>query len=217
MSIVKPEYGPTLPTLLAPLPRRAQIALAGMVVVAALAGASLLLSSGSGETALTVSEPVTFNLAYADDLRETDEDGSLLSLERSREGLFLDSYVVRELTLPRYRGSAAGVLPLYAFDYIARLSERYEGFALHGEGRTRINNGVGYQVVFRARRGERTIYGRHLLLVEEEPLGLRRGVVLELTSTPSATENVDTVGSTAALQTPLRSFRFGTERSGGES
>lgn len=213
---VKPEYGPTLLETLAPLPRRARTALAAAVAVAALVAGAVALTSGEDETEVVVSEPVTFNLAYPSGLRKTDEPGSLLSLERTREGLFLDSYVVRELVLPPYRGAAAGVLPVYAADYIRRLRERHPRFELVVEGRTRINNGLGYQVIFRARRGERTIYGRHLLLVEEEPAGLRRGVVLELTSTPSATPNAEATGSTGALKTPLRSFRFGSERSGGE-
>jgi len=71
-------------------------------------------------------------------------------------------------------------------------------------------------VTFRARIGERRLYGRHYLLVEEEPEGRRRGVVIELGSTPAAgTPSATEIGNHGALKTPLRSFRFGEDRKGG--
>ena len=42
----------------------------------------------------------------------------MLALRRERNGLFLDSYVVRPLTLPPYRGAVGGTLPVFAFDYL---------------------------------------------------------------------------------------------------
>lgn len=218
MSVVKPEFRPTLAELLAPLPRRARVALLVVVAVLALIAAAALIAGRDSEKTVLVREPVTFNLAYKGELRKVDRPGVLLALERTRGGLFLDSYVIRDLRLPPYQGAPAGTLPLLAEGYIRRLQRRYAGFDLHGEGRTRINNGVGYQVVFRARRGRRTLYGRHLLLVPDEPeTGVRRGVIIELTSTPSGTPNLDAVGNTGVLKTPLRSFRFGADRSGGEA
>ena len=218
VSTVKPEYGPTLPEVLAPLPRRARAALGAAAVVVLAVALFVALSAGEDETAVVVREPVTFNLIYDAGLQRGAEPGALLTLERRREELFLDSYVVRELVLPRYRGAASGTLPVYAFGYIGELGRRYAGFQLVEEGRTRINNGIGYQIVFRARIGERTLYGRHLMLVPEEPMGLRRGVVIELASTPAAgTPNVAATGNTGALKTALRSFRFGAEREGGEA
>ena len=216
MSALKPEYGPTLYELVARLPRRARVA----VTVAGVLGLALAIAvavrAGADETAVIVRKPVAFNLAYGPDLERRSQPGALLALERRRGDLFLDSYVVRELVLAPYRGSATGTLPVVAFDYIQRLRRRYEGFELVLEGRTRVNNAVGYQVVFRARLGERTLYGRHLMLVPEEPAGLRRGIVLELASTPAAgTPNAEAAGTTGALKSALRSLRFGTEREGG--
>ena len=73
-------------------------------------------------------------------------------------------------------------------------------------------------MTFRARSGTRRLYGRHYLLVEEEPDGLRHGVVIELESTPAAgTPSADEIGHHGALKTPLRSFRFGEDREGGTS
>jgi len=41
-------------------------------------------------------------------------------------------------------------------------------------------------------------------------------VVMELESTPAAgTPNADEIGNHGALKTPLRSFRFGEDRTGG--
>ncbi len=219
MSVVKPEYGPPLTEVLSPVPRAVRIALA--VLAAVVVGVALFLALGGAaeeETEVLVREPVTFNLAYGSRLERGQEPGALLALQRSDDGLFLDSYVVRELVLPPYEGAASGTLPLFAAGMLERLEERYESFRLVREGRARVNNAVGYELIFYADRGERTLYGRHVLLVPEEPEGLRRGVVLELLSTNAAgTPNVTSVGSFGALQTPLRSFRFGTERSGGEA
>jgi hypothetical protein len=218
VSTVKPEYGPTLPEVLAPLPRRMRAALGAAAAIVLLVVVVVALRAGDDETAVLIREPVTFNLVYGAGLQRGDAPGALLALERRRGDLFLDSYVVRELVLPDYRGAASGTLPVLAFGYIGELRRRYEGFALVEEGRTRINNGIGYQVVFRAKRGERTLYGRHILLVPEEPEGLRRGVILELASTPAAgTPNVESTGNAGPLKTALRSFRFGSEREGGEA
>lgn len=216
MSALKPGYGPTLPELLARLPRPARLAVTAAGVLGLALVIAVAVRTGADETAVIVREPVTFNLVYGPDLERRRTPGALLALERRRGDLFLDSYVVRELVLAPYRGAATGTLPVVAFDYIERLRRRHAGFELVVEGRTRINNGIGYQVVFRARLGARTLYGRHLLLVAEEPEGLRRGVVLELASTPAAgTPNAEAAGTTGALKTALRSFRFGTEREGG--
>ncbi|MBA3328181.1 MAG: hypothetical protein H0T43_07760 [Solirubrobacterales bacterium] len=218
MSTVKPEYGPTLSQVLAPLPRRVRVALGAAAAVVLAAALIVALRAGEEETAVIVREPVTFNLIYGPGIERGSEPGALLALGRRRGDLFLDSFVVRELVLPLYRGAASGTLPVYAFGYIGELRRRYAGFELVEEGRTRINNAIGYQVVFRARLGERTLYGRHLLLVAQEPEGLRRGVVIELASTPATgTPNAGATGNAGPLKTALRSFRFGEDREGGEA
>ena len=110
------------------------------------------------------------------------------------------------------------MLPVYANGYVRAIRRRYAGFELVSEARARINNAVGYELTFRARTGARRLYGRHYLLVEEDPDGRRHGVVLELESTPAAgTPNVTEIGNHGALKMPLRSFRFGDDRKGGTS
>lgn len=215
---VRPEFGPTLPELIAPLPRRVRIALAAAAAVVALVVAGLLLTAGDDETEVVVREPVTFNLIYKAGLERVDDrPGAVLTLQGRKAGRVSDSYVVRPLRLPAYRGAPAGILPLYANDELVRLRRRYPGLELELEGRTRVNNAVGYQLLFRAKRDGRSLYVRHLLLVPEDQDGAREGVVVEIESTFASTPNLDAVGTYTPLKTPYRSFRFGTDREGGEA
>ncbi|MGH2944348.1 MAG: hypothetical protein ACRDLN_16410 [Solirubrobacteraceae bacterium] len=218
MTVLKAGYGPTLPQLLAPrsLPVRIAAAILALLV---LGGAVVVaLATRAGETAVLVRKPVTFNFIHGTQWERTAAPGALVALRHGERGLFMDSFVVRDLTLPPYRGAVGGMLPIYANGYLRTVRGRYPGFEFAGEGRARINNAIGYEVTFRARRGARRLYGRHLLLVEEEPDGRRHGVVIELESTPAAgTPSADEIGNHGALKTPLRSFRFGEDRAGGTS
>ena len=216
VSVVKPQYGPTMPELVRRLPRAGRIAVVALVALLGALAVVLALTSRPDETNVVVREPVTFNLTYGPQLTRVSQPRTLLALRRDRNGLFLDSYVVRPLTLPPYKGAAGGLLPLYSVAYVEDLRKRYGDFDLVLEGRTRINNAIGYQVVLRAKRGPRTLYVRHLLLVPDDPEGERRGVVLELESTPAAgTPNAIGIGNAGPLKQAMRSFRFGTSREGG--
>jgi len=214
---MKAGYGPTLPQLLAR--RHLALRVAAVAAAVAIVGAAIAiaLSSRTAETAVLIRKPVTLNLVYGTQWERVAQPGTLIALRHeSAGGLFLDAYAIRDLTLPPYRGAAGGMLPAYAEGYLRRLERRYPGLELVGEGRARVNNAIGYAVTFRTRSGGRRLYGRHYLLVEEEPEGRRRGVVMELESTPAAgTPNADEIGNHGALKTPLRSFRFGEDRTGG--
>jgi hypothetical protein len=218
VSVVKPQYGPTLVEMLAPRSLAVRAGAAALAVLLVAAVVAIVVATRPDETFVLEHEPVTFNFVYGPELHRVARPGSVIALEHERAGLFLDSYVIRPLLLPPYRGAAGGMLPLYANGYIERLRRRYGGFEFVGEGRARINNGIGYEVTFRSRRGGRTLYGRHVLLVDELPDGQRRGVVIELESTPAAgTPNADEIGNHGALKMALRSFRFGADREGGTS
>jgi len=214
---MKAGYGPTLPQLLEP--RHLALRVAAVAAAVAIVGAAIAiaLSSRTAETAVLIRKPVTLNLIYGTQWERVAQPGTLVALRHeSAGGLFLDAYAIRDLTLPPYRGAAGGMLPAYAEGYLRRLERRYPDLELVGEGRARVNNAIGYAVTFRTRSGGRRLYGRHYLLVEEEPEGRRRGVVMELESTPAAgTPNADEIGNHGALKTPLRSFRFGEDRTGG--
>jgi len=216
--LVRPEAGPTLPELLRPLPLAARAAVWAALGAVVLVLAWRALGGGPAEEEVVVRGERTFNLAHSAAFRRVEVPGALLALERRRpgDGLFLDSFTVRALTLPPYRGAASGTLPIVAGERLARLEERLPGFRPGNpvEGRTRVNAAPGYQLAYAYRRDGRTIYARDVLLVPDAP-GERRGVLLELRTTPAAgTPNVDGVASTGVLRLPLRSFRFGTERSG---
>jgi hypothetical protein len=216
--VIKAEYGPTLLQLLAPRSLAVRIAAALLAVVILAAAVAIALTTRDDDTLVLVRKPITFNFVYGDQWTRADRPGTIVSLRHAQGSLFLDSYVVRDLMLPAYRGAAGGMLPIYATRYVRTLPGRYKDYEPVGEGRARINNAIGYEVTFRARIGTRRLYGRHYLLVEEEPDGRRHGVVIELESTPAAgTPEADEIGNHGALKTPLRSFRFGEDREGGTS
>ncbi|MCP9490828.1 MAG: hypothetical protein MSC31_13280 [Solirubrobacteraceae bacterium MAG38_C4-C5] len=212
-TLVRPGLGPSGPDLLRRLPRAVRAALAvGALALAGLVVWWATLGATAGETWVVVEDPFTFNLTYGDEFERVQGDGAL-DLERVREdGLFVSSFAVRDLTLPPYEGNAAGVLPLLATFHVRELRERFEGFELVEEGRTRVNFVPGYEVVFQYDLGERTVYGRDVFLVPEVP-GLRAGAQLELRATPtSGTPNAESIGDVGAIRLPFRSFRLGTER-----
>jgi hypothetical protein len=216
VSVVKAQYGPTLPQIVARWPRPGRWAFAALVGLLVAGALAIVALTRPDETAVVVRGGETFNLVYSAQLERVSRPGALLALRRERNGLFLDSYVVRDLRLAPYRGAVGGILPVYAVQYMRELRKRYGPYELALEGRTRINNGIGYQIVLRAKRGVRTLYVRHLLLVPDEPEGARRGVVIELESTPAAgTPNAVGTGNAGPMKQALRSFRFGTSRTGG--
>lgn len=216
VSAVQPQYGPSLLELLAARPLRVRLAAAAFALVLVAAAIVIALRSRPEETLVLLRKPITFNFVHGPALHRVTQPGTLVKLRRSRDGRQLESFVVRDLVLPPYRGAVGGMLPVYADGYMRRLRRRYGGARFVSESRTRINNGVGYQVTFRGRRDGRVLYIRHLLLVPELPDGQRRGVVLELETTFAAgTPNADETGTRPQLKMPLRSFRFGEDREGG--
>jgi len=215
-STVQPQFGPTLPQLLARRPRRERIAAGALALLIVVGVIVIGLRSRPNEILVLMRKPITFNFAYAPALKRVTQPGALVALRRLRDGRQLESFVVRDLELPPYSGAVGGMLPIYAEGYVRRLRQRYRGARFVSEGRTRVNNGVGYQVTFRGQRDGRVLYIRHLLLVPELPDGQRRGVVLELETTFAAgTPNVEATGTRPQLKMPLRSFRFGEDREGG--
>ena len=211
-SAVRPEFGPSLPQLLRArlgVPPLVSRAIAAALVLAAVVVALLLRGN---DVPLVHRSPPVFNLRYASVLhRSPPSPGVLLDLEGRRGDLFVQSLTIRPLHLPAYRGSVSGMLPVYAEPHVRAVSRRYDGFVALEEGKARINDAPGYQVGFRARLGRRTIYGREILLVPDQP-GAREGVVITVVQTHAAgAHSVDDVGAVGAIKKPLRSFRFGTE------
>ena len=76
-----------------------------------------------------------------------------------------------------------------------------------------INKQPGYQIVFQARVGGHTTYGKRVLLVAAPDPPPREGLDITMLSQRSpATPKADVVAANGPLKTPLRSLRFGTQR-----
>jgi hypothetical protein len=215
MSAVRPEFGPTLPELLGPrirvLPRAVRLALAGLAVLVVLLLAYALFFRGEGpkaKRAVIVRTPVAFNFVYRAPFRKE----APLKGELARVGSKDQSFSVRELRLPAYRGDAAGFLPLYAATLQQQMARDLPGFAWRSDGRANINKQQGFEIVFQFRRSDGTLmYGRRVLLLPN--VTSRQGADIWAVAPRSpAIVRADDVGHNGGLKTALRSFRFGTER-----
>ncbi|HMJ36747.1 MAG TPA: hypothetical protein VK501_22770 [Baekduia sp.] len=215
MSAVRPEFGPTLPELLGPrvrrLPRPVQVGLAalGALVVLLVLWALLLRGGGvNAKRAVIVRAPVAFNFVYRAPFSKEQPAAGELARVGSRE----QSFSVRELTLPAYRGDAAGFLPLYAAQQQAAMERQFPEFRWRTDGRANINKQQGYEIVFQYRRSDGALgYGRRVLLLPS--VTARRGAdIWVLAKRSPAIVRADDVGKNGGLKTSLRSFRFGTER-----
>ncbi len=213
---VLPEFRPTLTELLYPrLGRRLTAGMLGLglVILVAAFGLRLLSSDGDATNVVQRTGPLQFNLRYTDGLDRIEPRGNeLLRLEARRGDLFVQSFVVSPLKLPPYRGEVAGFLPLFATREVDALRDRFSAFELVQDGKTRVNDVSGYSILFRARLGQRRLYGRYILLPGPIP-GSRDGVRLLLEATPAAgVSKPADVGVRGIIKRPYRTFRFETER-----
>jgi hypothetical protein len=220
VSVVRPEFGPTLPELLGPrvraLPRAAQVVLAALAALIAVAVVAVLLR-GSRDTRphAVVRAPVAFNLLYPKPLERAKPRGrEVLRLQTPRGTAAPQSFAVTPLKLPAYRGDAGAVLLGMSGRLIERMSRTIPGFVWRADGRVNYNRQPGYEIQFQATIGGKTTYGRRTLLLPGGDTPPREGVdIMILAARSPAVPNVNAVASTAgALKTAIRSFRFGTER-----
>lgn len=205
VSAVRPEFGPTLPELVAPrlarLPRGARLALAASVALVVVAAAAALATRGTPPT-VSVHQPVGFRFQYLRPFHQRrPHPGELARVSGGGQ-----SFVVRELRLPAYRGDSAGFLPLYASGLNAEMARRLPGYQWRAEGRANINHIQGYEILFRYRRaGGRWMLGRRELLLPTSTA--RRGVDLLLLAHRTKTVRAaGDVGDAGAMKRALRSF-----------
>jgi hypothetical protein len=120
---------------------------------------------------------------------------------------------VRPLRLPRYRGDVSATFALMSVRLIDEMRASYPGFVYRGDGRVSISKQPGYQIIFQARIGGRTTYGKRVLLVgaAEPPPREALDMTLLATRSPSV-PNADAVAANGALKIPYRSLHFGTDR-----
>ncbi len=212
---LKPEYRPTLAELLSPRWRRASRAaqLLIMAGVALLSVALVALVLTLLPAQISYGGPVPFSFSYRGLYRTTPDPAGLVNVVRRRPGGVLeDSFAVRPLLLPVYQGSLSGELPLFASSYIRALSATYTDFQLRGEGKAKVATGlVAYNVFYTALVQGRTMYGRDVLLLPEQPAA-RRGVDIVMLTSPSSSAQVTSpllVATAGVLYEPLRTFRLG--------
>jgi hypothetical protein len=216
VSVVREEFGPTLPELLGSrlgVPaRRVWVAVAVVGVVALAVVLWLTLRPTPGQSGIVVRKPVTFNLIYTDALRRLPpRAGEALRLE-SRSGP-PQSLVVHPLQLPAYKGDVSAELTFMSARIIDQMSAQYPGFIWRSDGRVNINKQPGYQIVFQARVNGRTTYGKRVLLVVGPDPPPRSGLDMTLLAARStAVPKADAVAANGALKTPYRSLRFGADR-----
>jgi hypothetical protein len=207
---LKPQYGPTLGKLLEPRWRSAppvarSLAIAlGVGLLALAAGAVLALLDSS----YSHGGRVPFSFKYKGLYRTAPDPGGYVKVSRRSDGRLGDSYAVAPLLLGGYRGSVTGELPLFAAGYARTLAERFSGFRLEGEGKTRISSTLaGYDVLYSAIVDGRKMYGRDVMLLPAKR-GAREGVVVEMLSIQPASVSKP-VASSGVLETPLKTFAFG--------
>jgi hypothetical protein len=214
---LKSEYRPTLGQLLAPRWRRssrmlrALAVLAGALILAVLVGGVLTLESPH----FSHGGAVPFSFSYKGLDRTRPEAGAYVEVQHLRGGLLEDSFAVRPLTLPPYRGQPSGALALYAVGYIHRLAERLPGFELRGEGVTQndsLAHYTTYNVFYTTKVRGRNFFGRDVLVLTQRP-GVRRGVdIAMLTSAESSDRQIVSplsVGTVGVLERPLGTFTLG--------
>jgi hypothetical protein len=210
--LVLDRHRPTLGDLLAPRPRWVRRAVAAIAALVALALLARVLAPEQRGIEVVVRDAPAFNLAHPAELvREPPAGEEVLRLVRRRGPLFVQSFAVRPLTLPAYRGEVSGILPIAADREWASLERRFARLELVQEGKTRVNEVPGYQLLFRARLGARRLFGR-VVLLPEPVAGARRGWTLELLATPAAgVSRAADVGVRGVIKQPYRTFRFGEE------
>ena len=217
MSVVREEFGPTLPELLAgrlrvPV-RTIWRMVAALAVLAVLVLIWLAFLRGTpGQEGTVVRQPVGYNLVYTDALHKVaPRSGETLRLQTSAGPP--QSFAVRTLRLAPYKGDVSAALTLLSARLIRQMGAQYPGFLWRGDGRVNINKQPGYQIVFQTTLGGRTTYGKRVLLVPGPDPPPRMGLDNTMLSARSpAIPRADAVAANGPLKTPYRSLRFGTER-----
>jgi hypothetical protein len=214
-SIVRPEFGPTLPALLRRrfgVPERATIALVGVLVVVGGFVAVVVRPGDPGDTHYVYEGDPVFNVSYASDAldRVEPQGDELLRLEGER-GPQSVTITVRPLALPSFSGdvSHAG-LPIYASEHEERLRAATPGFELVGEGRARVGGSPGYEIEYRAGPPDARTFGSDVIVVRGEDdaggavlLSLRREV-----TGPLGEEDRE---FSTVVRSAFRSFAYGRD------
>ena len=174
MSVVRPEFGPTLPELLAPrvraLPRAAQRRArraGGASSSPALAYA--VVHQRGGRRAPAGRRPLADRATTCSTRRRSQRvapaRAETLRLQTPAGPAAPQRFTVTPYTLPPYKGDATGILTLQSANMIdADARGRIPGFVWRGDGRVNYNRQPGYEILFQAKIDGRTTYGRRTIL-----------------------------------------------------
>lgn len=216
-SLLRPEYGPTLPALLRArhgVAPRVTLGVAALVVLVALVAALTASDEERGLDTYVHSDAPAFNLLHpAGVVRRVAPAGGELARLEARGRRVVVSVVVRPL--PPYAGPGrleVAALPILAVRHADGLRAQLDGFALGDDGRARVNDAPGYQLRFRAGPRARPLIGHDVLLLPTD--GATGGGVLLSLRQQNARPRLrpadrELVGRAKKV---FRSFRFGTER-----
>ena len=129
----------------------------------------------------------------------------------SRRGALRMAVTVHRLTLPPYRGSIAGLLPVYADRHARALAAGLPRFRALADGKARINDAPGYQLRYRYGPPDHRTHGIDVFVVPED--GDRDGVLLRYRQTnPPGGPGGAGRDLVKATRKTFRSFRFGPDR-----
>ena len=211
-SIVRPEFGPTLPEILGPKWRalarvwKAAVVVAGCLLLALLA--FLIFKPGNSLRSVQVAAPIAVNLTYdSQALTQRVTTGSqLVSLATPPSAAESATFAVSPITIAPYRGSIEGQLPLTAFTLTEQMKRADPSFGLRAEGPVLIHDRLGYQILYQFSRAGKTNYGRRLLLFPGT-IGARSGYDMQMTESRSLrTPSSESVAKSGPLREPYRSI-----------
>jgi hypothetical protein len=217
MTLVRPEFEPTLPALVRRrLGVRERTTILVLLALLAVAIAALVLVRPRVDRIGDVvhRDAPAFTLQYRNDLLHSEEPqaGELARLA-GRRGRQSVTITVRPLELPPHEEGdvAHAFLPVYASGHIERLAGELDGFELRAEHRARLHDAPGYEVRFRTGAPGSYTFGSDLMLLPSEEqadgallLSLRR----EIKGRPKLSEREEEFADLA--MEAMRSVRFGT-------
>jgi hypothetical protein len=216
MTLVRPEFEPTLPVLvrrtLGVRERTTILVLVGLLV---LAGVALLLVRPRVDRIGEVvhRDDPAFTLQYRNDLLHSEEprEGELARLA-GRRGRQSVTITVRPLELPARGGDVAhAFLPIFASGHIEQLAQESDDFELRAEHRARLHDAPGYEVRFRTGPPGSRTFGSDLMLLpseEEEQGALLLSLRREVRGRTRLSDREEEFADLA--MEAMRSVRFGT-------
>jgi hypothetical protein len=216
VSAVRPEYGPTLPTLvrerLGVSSRTATALVVGAVAVVAVI-ALLVYAIRSEHKVVHHGEP-TFNVVTTPNVHAVDaRPGELMRLAARRGRLRLTISALPFRLPGGASGWPEGLLPLYAEQHARDLDARLDHFELRDEGKAGRHEVAGYQLGYHSGPAGNEIQWRDMLMLPSEE-GARDGVLLRLRTTRRGGAELGPKERALVeeARVTMRSLAFGTEQ-----